>query len=118
MADVVVLNDPITGQGANSAAKCAHHYLRAVTERGEGPFDAEWMQATFDGYWAYAEGVTLWTNALLSPPPEHVVNLLGAASQDQRVAHRFVNGFDDPPDYLDWFLDPARAETYLASLAP
>ena len=117
MADVVVLNDPITGQGSNNAAKCAHAYLAAIRERGDGPFDASWMQATFDGYWEYAQAVTVWTNALLTPPPEHVLNLLGAASQDERVAHRFVNGFDDPRDYFEWFMDPAKAEAYLASLA-
>ena len=75
------------------------------------------MQATFDGYWEYAQAVTGWTNALLTPPPEHVLNLLGAASQDQRVAHRFVNGFDDPRDYFEWFMDPVKADAYLASLA-
>ena len=117
MADVVVLNDPITGQGSNNAAKCAHAYLGAIGARGDGPFDAAWMQATFDAYWEYAKAVTGWTNALLTPPPEHVLNLLGAASQDPRVAHRFVNGFDDPRDYFEWFMDPAKADAYLASLA-
>ncbi len=117
MADVVVLNDPITGQGSNSAAKCADTYLRAIRERAEGPFDEAWMQATFDAYWAYAQAVTAWTNALLTPPPEHVLGLLGAASRDERVAHRFVNGFDDPRDYFEWFMDPAKADAYLASLS-
>ena len=117
MADVVVLNDPLTGQGSNNAAKCAHAYLGAIRERGDGPFDAGWMQATFDSYWEYAQAVTGWTNALLTPPPQHVLELLGAASQDQRVAHRFVNGFDDPRDYFEWFMDPAKADAYLASLA-
>jgi hypothetical protein len=117
MADVVVLNDPITGQGSNNAAKCAQSYLRAIRERGDGPFDAAWMQATFDRYWEYARAVTTWTNALLLPPPEHVLALLGAATQEPRVAHRFVNGFDDPRDYFEWFMDPAKASAYLASLA-
>jgi len=117
MADAVVLNDPITGQGANNAAKCAHIYLRAISERREGPFDAEWMQATFDHYWEYAQAVTLWTNALLTPPPEHVLKLLGAASQDPRVAYRFANAFDDPRDYFAWFMDPGKADAYLAELA-
>jgi hypothetical protein len=117
MADVVVLNDPITGQGSNNAAKCAHIYLGAIRERADGPFDAIWMQETFDAYWEYAQAVTGWTNALLTPPPEHVLELLGAASQDERVAHRFVNGFDDPRDYFDWFMDPVKADAYLASLA-
>jgi len=117
MADVVVLNDPITGQGSNNAAKCADVYLGAIAARPEGPFDAAWMAGTFETYWAYAKSVVGWTNALLVPPPEHVLNLLGAASQDQRVAHRFVNGFDDPRDYDDWLMDPVKADAYLASLA-
>jgi hypothetical protein len=117
MADVVVLNDPITGQGSNNAAKCADVYLRRILERGEGPFDETWMQETFDEYWAYAQAVTGWTNALLTPPPGHVLMLLGAANGDARVAHRFVNGFDDPRDYFDWFMDPAKADAYLAELA-
>jgi len=117
MADVVVLNDPITGQGSNNAAKCAHVYLGAIAARPEGPFDDAWMNETFETYWAYARSVVGWTNALLVPPPEHVLNLLGAASQDQRVAHRFVNGFDDPRDYDDWLMDPGKADAYLASLA-
>jgi hypothetical protein len=118
MADVVVLNDPVTGQGSNNAAKCANAYLDSILERAPGPFDARWMQETFDRYWAYASAVTAWTNALLSPPPPHVLEILGAAGQDQRIAHRFVNGFDDPRDYAEWFMDPAKAEAYLSELAP
>ncbi|MGE5690615.1 MAG: styrene monooxygenase/indole monooxygenase family protein [Pseudomonadota bacterium] len=118
MADVVVLNDPITGQGSNNAAKCANAYLDSILERAPGPFDAQWMQETFDRYWAYASAVTAWTNALLSPPPPHVLDLLGAAGQDQRIAHRFVNGFDDPRDYGEWFMDPQKADAYLRELAP
>ncbi|MGU4174388.1 styrene monooxygenase/indole monooxygenase family protein, partial [Pseudomonas aeruginosa] len=36
MGDVVVLNDPITGQGSNNAAKCADTYLRSILARGNG----------------------------------------------------------------------------------
>ena len=117
MADVVVLNDPITGQGSNNAAKCADTYLRRILDRPDGPFDEAWMEETFEEYWAYARAVVGWTNALLTPPPEHVLGLLAAATRDQRVAHRFVNGFDDPRDYVDWFMDPAKADAYLAELA-
>jgi hypothetical protein len=117
MADVVVLNDPITGQGSNNAAKCADVYLDSLLERPEGPFDEAWMQDTFERYWAYAQHVVAWTNALLTPPPPHLLNLLGAATQDQRVAYRFVNGFDDPRDYEKWFMAPDRADAYLAELA-
>ena len=30
LADVVVLNDPITGQGSNNASKCAASYLATI----------------------------------------------------------------------------------------
>ena len=43
MADVVVLNDPITGQGSNNASKCAAAYLDEILKRGAEPFDAGWM---------------------------------------------------------------------------
>jgi 2-polyprenyl-6-methoxyphenol hydroxylase-like FAD-dependent oxidoreductase len=116
MADAVVANDPITGQGSNSAAACAALYLDAILARGEKPFDREWMRATFSGYWAHAEPVTEWTNALLRPPPPHVQRILGVAESNETVARRFVNGFDNPADFQDWFLDPEKAAAYLASV--
>ena len=115
--NVVVLNDPITGQGSNNAAKCAASYLASITGRGEGPFDAAWMTDTFETYWEYAKDVTSWTNALLGPPPPFVLELLGAACGNQRIANRFVNGFDDPRDYQKWFLNPDLAAAYLAEVA-
>ncbi len=117
MADAVLLNDPITGQGSNNASKGAAIYLQSILERGEGPFDATWMQETFERLWSYAEKVVGWTNALLLPPPPHVLNVLGAAGQFPAVAHRFANGFDNPPEFYDWFMDPGKAEVYLAEVA-
>ncbi|MEV7378731.1 styrene monooxygenase/indole monooxygenase family protein [Streptomyces lydicus] len=117
VADVVVANDPITGQGSNSAAKCAASYLGSIVERGEQPFDEEWMRGTFERYWQTARHVTKWTNAMLAPPPEHVLNLLGAAGQLQPVADRFVNGFNDPSDFENFFYEPDKANAYLASLS-
>ncbi|MEX2968864.1 MULTISPECIES: styrene monooxygenase/indole monooxygenase family protein [Streptomyces] len=116
VADVVVANDPITGQGSNSAAKCAASYLSAIVERGERPFDEEWMQSAFDRYWNTAQHVTKWTNAMLGPPPEHVLNLIGAAGQLQPAADRFANGFDDPSDFENFFYEPEKTNAYLASL--
>ena len=48
---------------------------------GDKPFDEAWMKATFDKYWfATGKPVTQWTNAMLAPPPEHVLNLIGAGN--------------------------------------
>ncbi len=117
LADVVVLNDPITGQGSNNASKCAETYLNAIVEHGNRPYDREFMQATFEKYWDIAQWVPAWPNALLAPPPPFVLNALGAAGQIPQVAHRFVNGFNDPRDYFEWFMDPVKSEEYIGSFA-
>ncbi|WP_240134944.1 styrene monooxygenase/indole monooxygenase family protein [Streptomyces sp. MUM 178J] len=117
VADVVVANDPITGQGSNSASKCAAAYLASIVERGEEPFDEAWMQATFDAYWDTARHVTKWTNAMLGAPPEHVLNLIGAAGGLQTVADRFANGFNAPADFENYFYDPEKTEALLAEAA-
>ena len=118
VADVVVANDPITGQGSNNAAKCAAVYLEAILEHGGKAFDRDFMQSAFDRYWEGAQHVTKWTNAMLAPPPEHVLNLIGAAGQLQPVADRFANGFDNAADFENWFFDPEKASAYLGSVAP
>ncbi len=117
MADVVVANDPITGQGSNNASKCAAFYAQSIRDRGDQPFDREWMQQTFERYWEDARHVTDWTNAMLQPPPEHVMNIFGAAQTNEDIRRRFVNGFDDPSDFKKWFLPPDLAEEYLASVS-
>ncbi|MEV1055435.1 styrene monooxygenase/indole monooxygenase family protein [Streptomyces sp. NPDC049887] len=116
VADVVVANDPITGQGSNSASKCAASYLDSIVERGDEPFDEDWMRTTFDRYWETAQHVTKWTNAMLGVPPEHVLDLIGAAGQLQPVADRFANGFNDPSDFENFFFDPEKTSAYLASV--
>ncbi|MEU2787647.1 styrene monooxygenase/indole monooxygenase family protein [Streptomyces sp. NPDC007100] len=115
MADTIVTNDPITGQGSNNAARSAAVYLDAILERGDGPFDPEWMEAVFDAYWRHARQVTEFTNLMLEPPPQHVQRLLAAAAEHPAVAHRFVNGYADPADYHAWLMTAAQADAYLAA---
>jgi flavin reductase (DIM6/NTAB) family NADH-FMN oxidoreductase RutF len=113
MADTVVLNDPITGQGSNNAAKCAELYLESILERGDRLPDAEWMHQTFDRYWTgYAKWVTEWTNLMLSPPA-HAMKVLEACGKITSVARAFVNGFDDPQTFFPWFMDAAESEKFI-----
>jgi Styrene monooxygenase A putative substrate binding domain len=117
MADVVVANDPITGQGSNNAAKCAAAYLKAILARGDQPFDEAWMRSTFEDFWtSTAQPMTDWTNAMLQPLPPHVQQILGAASVNEAVARRFANGFCDPSDFQQWLMRPDLADAYLASV--
>lgn len=110
IADVVVVNDPITGQGSNNASKCTKVYYDAILERGDKDFDEVWMQQTFDAYWNVAEQITLWTNTLLGPPPPHILKFLGAASEIPSLASLFANNFNDPRQYFPWWLDPEKTD--------
>jgi hypothetical protein len=116
LGDAVCLNDPITGQGSNNASKAAAIYLKRILDHGDKPFDAAWMQGTFDQFWDYAKWVVGWTNMLLLPPPPFILEIMGTACVEPRLAHRMANGFDDPRDFFPWFADPTAAATYLAEL--
>jgi hypothetical protein len=116
MADVVVLNDPVTGQGSNTASKAASIYMRRILEHEDKPFDAAWMQQTFDSFWEYAQWVVTWTNSLLVPPEPQILQLMGAASQIPALASKISNGFNNPPDYHPWWFSPADAEALIQRL--
>ncbi|MEU8772880.1 styrene monooxygenase/indole monooxygenase family protein [Streptomyces sp. NPDC048606] len=118
VGDVVVANDPITNQGTNAAAKCAASYLSSILMHGDKPFDEAWMKATFDKFWfTTGKHVTDWTNTMLGTPPQHVLDLIRAAGEHQRVADRFANGFDNPADFNAYFYDPEDAADYLAEVS-
>jgi flavin reductase (DIM6/NTAB) family NADH-FMN oxidoreductase RutF len=118
LADVVVLNDPITGQGSNNAAKSADIYLERILAHGDAPFDAAWMQQTFDRYWeGYARWATGWTHSLLAPPSPHLHKLLQSATHMPAVASTVVNGFDDPRAFAPWWFDAAEADRFLETKA-
>jgi hypothetical protein len=117
MGDVVATNDPITGQGANTASKAASIYLQRILERGNKPFDARWMQQTFNTFWDYAQWVVKWTNSLLIPPAPQILQLMGAASQIPPLAGKIANGFNNPPDYSPWWFDQAQADNMIKQMA-
>jgi hypothetical protein len=117
MGDVLVRNDPVTGQGSNNAAHCAAVYLQAILDHGSRPFDEEFMQAAFDVYWNHTgQPVSLWTDAMLRPPPPHISRTLAAAQNHKQVADRFAGIFERPKSAFDWFMDPEKARAYLAEV--
>jgi len=105
MGDSVIVNDPITGQGANSAAKCADIYLSSILENPKR-FDRDWMEKTFSVFWDYASHVVAWTNSFLSPMTPHIYSLLTNAQTDPTLASKIVNGFDDPRTVYPWWYGP------------
>ncbi|MDR2851885.1 MAG: FAD-binding oxidoreductase [Burkholderiaceae bacterium] len=113
MGDAVCVNDPITGQGSNNATKGFKIFHDSIVARGDAPFDADWMNATFERFWDYANLVVRWTCSMLTPPPPHILNLLGAANHSPSLAHVLANNFNNPPDYFPWWDDPVACERFI-----
>ncbi len=125
--------DPIGGQGANNGNNMSRVYVEAVAARGEGPFDADWMRATFDEFWARWHWREMFNNTLLVPLTKAGKLLLastygstgrpGDDSPQQRLADRFIDNFNDPADLTAGFHDPGEAkrvlrETFGSSFRP
>lgn len=116
MGDAVVLHDPITGQGANGAVKCAAAYVEAIVERGLLPFTHGWMLSAFAAYWRDAAYAVQWTNSMLFPPVPHVLGLFRAAQRNPALATRLADGFDDPSSLYPAWSDAQACETWRESL--
>lgn len=110
MGDAVVLNDPIAGQGANNASKCAKIYMDSILVHQDNSFNKQWMQNTFDSFWNDAQWSTALSNLLLIPPEPHVLELLNAASQLPNLANYMANGFDNPVTLFPWITSPLETK--------
>jgi flavin-dependent dehydrogenase len=100
IGDSVVLNDPIGGQGANSACQAAAFYLEKIKEHENKLFTAAWMYEIFELYWKqFAQWSTQWTNLLLKPS-KSLIALLHTASTQANVANQLADAFDDPSKLL------------------
>jgi hypothetical protein len=110
IADVVMLNDPLTGQGSNNASKFAWHYLHRILARGDLPFDREWMEETFESYWRERGCLTAeLSNRLLAFTP-HMHSVVRAAQNHPGLARSFSASFNHPPDAFPWLVDREIAE--------
>ncbi|MBV6753724.1 FAD-binding oxidoreductase [Pseudomonas chlororaphis] len=115
MADAIVLNDPIAGQGANNATKCAGVYFDWIVERDKEPFDEAWMKGVFECCWRrYAQASTNWSNMLLNSS-RRIVSLLQSASRLPGLADTLADGFDDANDFFPWITDSIQIRKMIDS---
>ncbi len=115
VGDAWVYNDPVTGQGANLASRCAFTLAEAVAEGP--PYDREFCRRAGRRLWRDAEPIVEWTNAALGPPPPHVVDILAAATADGRVADEFIDRFDAPARMWDLLRSPDATAAWLGGFA-
>ena len=114
IGDAVLLNDPISQQGANTATKAAYYYLKRIIEHGERPFDRAWMTETAENFWQYAVWSVKLTHCLMHPPA-HWRAIFEAASTSPALARLFADGNDHPPDYFPWLADSEEARRLFAT---
>ncbi len=114
VGDTVVLNDPITGQGSNNAARMSKFVIEKILAMGEGSFTPGWVNDVVDTFWNESGQYTsAFTNALLNPPPPSVMEVLVAASQTPAIADKFMQNFDKPSDYWPWLVDLDLARKFI-----
>lgn len=94
--DSVILNDPITGQGCNTASYCAERLADLLLASK----DAAWDEQVGIAYWndirPYVTAVTEWTNAMLGPLPAPIGQKFMQAAGDQSAADAVAHWFEDP----------------------
>ncbi|GAB3700036.1 styrene monooxygenase/indole monooxygenase family protein [Nocardiopsis oceani] len=121
MADVVVTMDPYVLQSWNNSTRCALAYLDAIMERGDQPFDEEFLVNTFDRFWEFGLHNQHWAEMCSSlwdfgDLPPYFYDLIRHSEKYPEVGDRWIRGWDYPPDYQRWLLDPELAAEYLAEV--
>ncbi|MFJ4183635.1 styrene monooxygenase/indole monooxygenase family protein [Kitasatospora sp. NPDC089509] len=116
LGDAVVVNDPITGQGANGAARAAEAYRRAIREHGDAPFTADWMCRTAERFWQQHARHTVEFTAAMLTMPDHLQGVFAAAAEHPAVARRLANTYAEPGDHAAWLATPELTTAYLSSL--
>jgi 2-polyprenyl-6-methoxyphenol hydroxylase-like FAD-dependent oxidoreductase len=115
VGDAWVLNDPVTGQGANLGSRCA--FLLADAISAAARFDEQFCRSAESTMWiTAAQAATTFNNAFLEPLPRHARELFTAAASDQRVANGVVDLFNDAATALAALSSPADTEAFVARL--
>jgi 2-polyprenyl-6-methoxyphenol hydroxylase-like FAD-dependent oxidoreductase len=125
LGDTVMSLDPIGGQGANNGYKQVRTLLEAVAEHGDRPFDAAWMTATFERFYArHGHATYTFNNLLLEPITPAARELLMAQygsdgrpdnrSAVQRLANAFIENFNDPALLTPVVQDSRRTRDFIA----
>lgn len=114
LGDAHVVMDPVVGLGANAASFAAWILGEAIAEGG--PFDEQFCQTVDErrlpGVLAHFD----FTNFMLAPAP-HLLELLGAMSQNLALANDFTDGFTEPIRQWANLETPDATAAYIASFA-
>jgi hypothetical protein len=125
LGDAAMSLDPIAAQGANLGNKQVCHLAAAIAANPEAAFDAAWMTATFEEFWAdHGEPTVTLNNTFLAPmTPAGRLLMISQAGSDgvsdtptQRIADALFENFVDPRRNTDAFVDTRAARRLVAEL--
>ncbi|WP_019392755.1 styrene monooxygenase/indole monooxygenase family protein [Priestia filamentosa] len=94
--DSVFLNDPITGQGCNLSSYCAEQLYETLIQYRDANWDTQLGEAYWDRTKTFVREVTEWTNAMTQMLPQHIVQLLLAGVENQKIADEVAEWFEEP----------------------
>jgi hypothetical protein len=117
LGDVHTVNDPLLGQGSNSASACAFILGDAIIQ---DPFDFDevWCERVAGRMWERASAAVGFTNTLLEvPPAPQVVELLATASNSEEMAETVGSFFGDPTLARNVLATPARTRNAIKLIA-
>lgn len=111
IGDAHITNDPLIGQGANTASRMAFLVGEEITRNSV--FDEAFCGQVEQQVLGYAGPVAKWGNMMLQPPQQHGIDLMVAAAQNQTIANAFTNFFEQPLVAWDAMSSPEGAAAFL-----
>jgi 2-polyprenyl-6-methoxyphenol hydroxylase-like FAD-dependent oxidoreductase len=115
LGDAWVLNDPLSGQGANLGSRCAFELAELIM--AEESYDEAFCRRVEERLWAIAQPVVSWSNLTLGPPADEMMRVLSLATEDTRAANAFAENFNDPQAMWDMVRSPENTDAWLARFA-
>ncbi len=113
LGDAHSVVDPVVGQGANSASYSAWELGQVITE--DQNFDERFAQKVAARRANRVRAISDWTNLMIGlPPAPHLLQLLGAMSQNPAIADEFTDNFNQPERQWDILATPERTGAFLA----
>jgi 2-polyprenyl-6-methoxyphenol hydroxylase-like FAD-dependent oxidoreductase len=112
IGDTHVSNDPILGQGANTASYAAFLIGEAIAQTTT--YDEAFLQDVEARVWDYAAPIVAWSTAMLGAPEPHMIELMVAATQIQSVADEFCSFFANTREAWRIMSSKENAQEFLA----
>lgn len=111
LGDVHAVMDPMVGQGANMASYAAEIMGEEIV--AQDVFHARFVETVDRQRSDRVFSALRWTNFMMAPPPDEMLELIGTMSQDRALADEFTVNFNYPEKQWDRLASTARIRAWL-----